>query len=106
MIETDEIKVDQRIVELNLVKTRAVMDRLRQLGCRNEKLIGVLGADLGDLYAGATRFQELLDAWLELPIEDRDGLDEILVDLSVEMRHLWWHLRSGTGRVERLADID
>jgi hypothetical protein len=92
-------------IEEDLDKARAVgrwLDALGPAVRRSDR--GALAADLGDLYAGAARYRQLLDALLALPGDRAGEVDDLLVELSAELRHLAWHIRSSTRRLERLAD--
>ena len=96
-------QIDRGLVDLNVDKARAVERRLRELGEDDPEVIGRLGADLSDLYAGAVRYQRLVDALLTMPALDREQLGEVLADLAVEMGHLRYHLRESVELVEDLA---
>jgi len=100
-------QIDRGLVEINLGKARDVERRLRDLGEDDPEVVGHLGADLSDLYAGAVRYHRLVDALLNTPADDREQLGEILADLAVEMGHLRYHLRESVELVEDLAgDFD
>ena len=96
-------QIDRGLVNLNADKARAVERRLRDLGEDDPAVVGHLGADLSDLYAGALRYQRLVDAILDTPPADREQLGELLADLAVEMGHLRYHLRESVELVEGLA---
>jgi hypothetical protein len=65
---------------------------------------GALSADLSDLYAGAIRYQRMIDRILALPARERAKASDALIDLSVDLWHLNWHMRSARPRLERVAD--
>ena len=88
---------EDRLVDVNEDKAAAVERRLRELGEDDADVIRRLSADLSDVYAGALRYRELLDAFLEAPPEERDRLGDALADLRAEMGHLRHHLRQGVG---------
>jgi flagellin-specific chaperone FliS len=94
--------LDVDVAKINLEKARAIADKLEKLDCLDHDVVGQLSADLSDLYAGAVRYQRLLDALLDTPLEDRDRLGDMLADLHGEMEHLRYHLR---GSVELVDDL-
>ena len=96
--------LDVDLTTLNVQKTHALVERLETLSDQDPEVIGRLSADLGDLYAGATRYQRLIDAILAVPNTDREQLGELLSDLYEEMRHLGSHLESSLGQVDALAE--
>ena len=96
-------QIDRGLVDLNVDKARAVERRLRDLGEDDPEVVGQLSADLSDLYAGAVRYQRLVDALLNTPTTDREQLGEVLADLAVEMGHLRYHLRESVELVEAWA---
>jgi hypothetical protein len=96
--------VDHELVHLNVEKTQAVERRLRELGESDPELLGRLGADLGDLYAGAERYQRLIDALVTVPVNDRERLGDVLADLYEELRHLGHHIDSSLEPVDALAE--
>ena len=89
---------------LNLAKADAIQRWLRDIGGVAEDDVGRLSADLSDLYAGAIRYHHLLDALLATTSAERAQASDLLVDATVELRHLAWHIRSCVGRLERVAD--
>ena len=93
--------VKSDLIEVNVRKARELERLLETLGCPDE-VIGKLGTDLSDLYAGAVRYQQLLDNVLKTPPHDRDRLNDLLVDLHVEMGHLRHHLEKS---VELVWDV-
>ncbi len=88
---------------LNLDKADAINRWLTTLGEVRPSAMRGLGADLSDLYAGAIRYQRLLDALLATPQDGRVRASTLLVETTVELRHLAWHIRSCVGKLERLA---
>jgi hypothetical protein len=91
-------------VNLNVAKAEAIAGRLRALGCQDRDVVGHLGVDLGDLYAGAERYKALIDRFLQTPVDDREQLGDVLADLSVELRHLGYHAGSSLDSVDALAE--
>jgi len=100
----DSVVVEPSLVDLDLQKAHAVVERLKELGYRDEPIVGRLSADLSDLYAGATRVQRLLDDFLGVSTLDRDRFGETLSDLCEEMRHIAQHIESSLDDVEGLAE--
>ncbi len=96
--------LDVDLTTLNVQKTHALLKHLERLGKQDAEAIGRLSADLGDLYAGATRYQRLIDAILAVADSDREQLGDLLSDLYEEMRHLGSHLESSLEQVDALAE--
>lgn len=91
-------------VASNVEKSEAIARYLRDLGCQDRDVIGHLGVDLGDLYAGAERYKALIDRLLATPVDQREQLGDVLAELSVELRHLDYHAKSSLGDVDALAE--
>ncbi len=96
--------LDMDLAELNAEKTHALLRRLETLTDRDAEVVGRLSADLGDLYAGAIRYQRLIDTLLVVSNADREHLGELLSDLYEELRHLHWHIESSLEQVDALAE--
>lgn len=64
---------------------------------------GVIVADLHDLHASATKYPALLDALLALPPEPSEEAANRVADITSELRHMAWHIRSVARRLDRLA---
>ncbi len=91
-------------VALNLAKSEEIARRLRDLGCQDPDVVGHLGVDLGDLYAGVDRYRTLIDQLLTASVDDRERVSDLLTDLAVELRHLDYHAKSSLGSVDALAE--
>ena len=96
--------LDAEHVALNVAKSEEIARRLRDLGCHDRDVIGHLGVDLGDLYAGVGRYRALIDQFLATPTRDRELLSDLLAALSVELRHIDYHAKSSVGSVDTLAE--
>lgn len=90
-------------IRANVEKADDVNRWLAQLGypTRREDR-GAVGADLSDLYASAATYRALLDALLALPPEQSEEAADRVADIASELRHMAWHIRSVTRRLERL----
>ncbi len=95
--------IDDRLVARNAERALAVQRRLDELGEGDADAVGHLSADLSDLYASATRYRQLLEAFLEAPPGDRDRLGDILDELREEMGHLRHPRRESVEWVDRLS---
>src|SRR6478672_3099097 len=89
--------VDAELVKTNVELSKAIVRRLEELGCDDER-IGRLSADLSDVYAESIRYRRLVDAFLTTAADDRDALNSILVDLHVGMDHFRSHLTAVCGK--------
>jgi len=85
-------------------KCEVIAQRIRDLGCVDGDVVGQLGVDLGDLYAGVERCKLLIELLLTTPVDQRDRVAEVLAELSVELRHIDYHAKSSLGMVDTLAD--
>ncbi len=101
--QQDDVIDTSDLHALNLDKAEAVNRWLATLGEIKPSATRALGAELSDLYAGAVRYQRLLDALLATPQDERIRASTLLVETAVELRHLAWHIRSCAGRLDRLA---
>ncbi len=95
--------IDDRLIDRDAERALAVQRRLDELGEGDADVAGPLSADLSDLYASATRYRQLLEAFLEAPPGDRDRLGDLLDELREEMGHLRHPRRDRVERVDRLA---
>jgi hypothetical protein len=90
-------------IRANVDKADDVNRWLAQLGYptrRHDR--GAIGADLSDLYVSAATYRALIDALLALPPEQSDEAADRVADITSELRHMAWHIRSVTRRRERL----
>jgi hypothetical protein len=99
----DETVDTDDLVRLNLDKAAAIERWLRTVGDVKDADIGRLSADLSDLYAASITYQRLLGALLATSPDNHDRAGTLIVDMTVELRHLSWHIRSSIGKLERLA---
>jgi hypothetical protein len=94
----------------NAAQADAIVGWLDALGAVGRKRdTGALAADLSDLYVAAASYRRLLDQLLALAPHDRSAAADTVVDIATELRHLAWHIRSVTPRLDRLAaalDLD
>jgi hypothetical protein len=97
--------LDLNHINANVTKSEAIAKRLRDLGCEDRDVVGRLGVDLGDLYAGVERYKALIDRFLQMSPQDREQLGDVLADLSVELRHIDYHAKSSVGDVDALAEV-
>ena len=96
--------IDTEHVALNVAKSEEIAGRLRALGLREGDVAGHLGVDLGDLYASVDRYRALIDQLLATPVDQREQVSDLLIDLSGELRHLGYHAESGLSSVDALAE--
>jgi hypothetical protein len=98
--------IQEDLIEVNLDRTRKIMASLRRLGYEDPEVIGRIGADLGDIYAGAEHYKRLVDALLGLDeaTGDPEWAGQTLSDLYEEMRHMGDHITSSLDDVDSLVD--
>lgn len=89
---------------LDVEKARAVRAKLAALGYAEDEGLDRMPTDLSDLYSAAAEYRRLLDAWLAVADDDREGAADALIELAVQMRHIHYHLRHGIRAAEDLAD--
>jgi hypothetical protein len=97
MLQTDP-------AQQSVAMSRDMIDRLREWGYRDPDTLGQLGADLGDIYAGAARVREILDELVKIPSGQRVRLGELLSDLYEEISHLHQHAESSMPDLDELAE--
>ena len=95
--------MDDRLVARNAERALAIERRLHELGEGDADVAGPLSVDLSDLYASATRYRQLLEAFLAAPPVDRDRLGDLLDELREEMGHLRHPQRESVERMDRLS---
>jgi hypothetical protein len=95
--------IDDRLDARDAERALAVQRRLDELGEGDADAVGRLSADLSNLYASATRYRQLLEAFLEAPPGDQDRLGDILDELREEMGHLRHPQRESVERMDRLS---
>lgn len=90
---------DEQVVSESVDTARAVSKLLASLGFPDEK-IGLMAADLGDLYSGAQRVRILIETFLRCPPSERS---QTAWDLAGELQHIRGHLRYACSDLARVA---
>lgn len=95
--------LDTRDIRENVDKARQIARWLEALGEPARRADhGAIGADLSDLYVAAAAYRGMLDELLALGRDDPDAAAEKVGDIASELRHMGWHIRSVTRRLDRL----
>lgn len=94
---------DLDVPRQNVQRANAVHAWLARLPAAASSDNGALSADLSDLYAAATYYQQALDALLATSPENVDGLAQQLADVITELAHIVWHADSALPQLEVLA---
>lgn len=94
---------NMRRVDKNVAKATDIGRWLDALGEPARRLDrGAISADLSDLYSAAEAYRAMLDALLALKLDDPDAVPEKINEITGELRHMAWHIRSVTRRLDRL----
>lgn len=90
-------------VQTSIKRSRAIELLLQKLDYQDEQTAGRLAADLGDLYVAAQSFQRLFDSLLAAPVDNRDQLHDLVIELWADLLHIQHHAESGRSGLEALA---
>ena len=101
MTRTPEQSAD---VEADVAKAHEVARWLESLGpVGPHRDVGAPAADLSDQYVAAATYRRQLDTLPAFGPDDGVVAAETAIDVVTELRHMAWHIRSVTPRLERLA---
>lgn len=90
-------------IDANAAKAGEIVRWLRLLGEPARRVDhGAVGADLSDLYMSTETFRHQLGDLLAVGRDDPDAVAEKLNEITGGLRHMAWHIRSVTPRLERL----
>lgn len=96
------LETDSALVSVNV--SRTMIERLQEWGYDDSEQLGRLGADIGDLYASASRLRAIVDQLEKTPTSDRDLLGDLLSDLYEEVSHMHHHAESCMPDLDELAE--
>ncbi len=90
-------------IERNVRLAHDIGDKVKELGMKRAP-IGAMGANLSDLCIDLDDYVKLINQFLEVDIDDKEAIRDILVGIDVCLDHIRWQCTDVKKPLDRVID--